>query len=56
MKETRTMEFKETVTNITRIVYTDKTGEHQVATMDDGMLYGGDSGTVIKKKIGRAHV
>ena len=39
------------VDGITRIVYTDKTGEHQVATMDDGMLYGGDSGTVIKKKL-----
>ena len=38
------------IDGITRIVYTDKTGEHQVATMDDGMLYGGDSGTVIKKK------
>ena len=36
---------------ITRIVYTDNTGEHQVATMDDGMLYGGDTGTVIKKKL-----
>ena len=39
------------VDGITRIVYTDKTGEHQVATMDDGMLYGGDTGTVIKKKL-----
>ena len=39
------------VDGITRIVYTDKTGEHQVATMEDGMLYGGDSGTVIKKKL-----
>ena len=39
------------VDGITRIVYTDHTGEHQVATMDDGMLYGGDSGTVIKKKL-----
>ena len=39
------------IDGITRIVYTDKTGEHQVATMDDGMLYGGDSGTVIKKKL-----
>ena len=39
------------VDGIARIVYTDKTGEHQVATMDDGMLYGGDSGTVIKKKL-----
>ena len=39
------------IDGITRIVYTDKTGEHQVATMDDGMLYGGDSGTVINKKL-----
>ena len=39
------------VDGIARIVYTDNTGEHQVATMDDGMLYGGDSGTVIKKKL-----
>lgn len=27
---------------ITRIVYTDNTGEHQVATMEDGMKYAGD--------------
>ncbi|WP_054747834.1 beta strand repeat-containing protein [Veillonella rogosae] len=39
------------VDGITRIVYTDNTGEHQVATMDDGMLYGGDAGNVIKKKL-----
>ena len=39
------------VDGITRIVYTDNTGEHQVATMDDGMLYGGDAGAVIKKKL-----
>ena len=39
------------VDGITRIVYTDNTGEHQVATMEDGMLYGGDTGTVIKKKL-----
>ena len=36
---------------ITRIVYEDKTGEHQVATLDDGMKYGGDSGDVIAKKL-----
>ena len=36
---------------ITRIVYEDKTGEHQVATLDDGMKYGGDTGEVIKKKL-----
>lgn len=29
---------------ITRIVYTDKTGEHQVATMEDGMKFAGDDG------------
>lgn len=34
---------------ITRIVCEDKNGEHQVATLDDGMKYGGDTGTVIKK-------
>ena len=39
------------VDGITRIVYQDKNGEHQVATMDDGMLYGGDTGNVIKKKL-----
>lgn len=36
---------------ITRIVCEDKNGEHQVATLDDGMKYGGDTGTVIKKKL-----
>ena len=36
---------------MTRIVYEDKTGEHQVATLDDGMKYGGDTGAVIKKKL-----
>lgn len=36
---------------ITRIIYEDKTGEHQVATLDDGMKYGGDTGEVIKKKL-----
>ena len=30
-------------TSLTRIVYTDKTGEHQVATMEDGMKYAGDN-------------
>ena len=39
------------VDGITRIVYQDKNGEHQVATMDDGMLYGGDTGKVIEKKL-----
>ncbi|WP_302594259.1 S-layer homology domain-containing protein [uncultured Megasphaera sp.] len=36
---------------ITRIVYEDKNGEHQVATLDDGMKYGGDTGDVIAKKL-----
>lgn len=36
---------------MTRIVYEDKNGEHQVATLDDGMKYGGDTGDVIKKKL-----
>ena len=41
---------------ITRIVYTDKTGEHQVATMEDGMKYAGDDAQndatkVITKKL-----
>lgn len=37
---------------ITRIKYTDEDGKtHQVATKDDGMAYGGDSGDVIKKKL-----
>ena len=36
---------------ITRIVYEDKTGEHQVATMEDGMVFGGDTGTDIIKKL-----
>ena len=36
---------------ITRIVYEDKTGEHQVATMGDGMVFGGDTGTDIIKKL-----
>ena len=37
---------------ITRIKYQDESGiTHQVATKDDGMAYGGDSGTTIKKKL-----
>ena len=37
---------------ITRIKYQDKNGKtHQVATKDDGMKYGGDSGTLINKKL-----
>ena len=37
---------------ITRIKYQDESGiTHEVATKDDGMAYGGDSGTTIKKKL-----
>ena len=37
---------------ITRIKYQDENGTtHEVATKDDGMAYGGDSGTTIKKKL-----
>ena len=37
---------------MTRIVYEDKNGvTHEVATLDDGMKYGGDTGAVIKKKL-----
>ena len=37
---------------MTRIVYEDKNGvTHEVATMGDGMKYGGDTGAVIKKKL-----
>ena len=37
---------------ITRIKYQDENGKtHQVATKDDGMKYGGDSGTLINKKL-----
>lgn len=38
-------------TSLTRIVYTDKTGEHQVATMEDGLKFKGDDTTVISKKL-----
>ena len=37
---------------ITRIKYQDENGTtHEVASKDDGMAYGGDSGTTIKKKL-----
>ncbi|PQL20427.1 hemagglutinin [Veillonella denticariosi JCM 15641] len=37
---------------ITRIKYQDENGKtHQVATKDDGMKYGGDTGNVINKKL-----
>ena len=36
---------------ITRIVYTDKNGDHQVATMEDGLKFKGDDTTVINKKL-----
>ena len=38
-------------TSLTRIIYTDKTGEHQVATMEDGLKFKGDDTTVIAKKL-----
>ena len=39
-------------TNITRLIIEDKDGKkHDVATLDDGMKYGGDTGAVIKKKL-----
>ena len=39
-------------TNITRLVIEEKDGtKHDVATLDDGMKYGGDTGNVIKKKL-----
>ncbi|MCI6261159.1 MAG: YadA-like family protein [Pyramidobacter sp.] len=39
-------------TTLTRIVYEDKDGNtHDVATLDDGMKYGGDTGAVIKKHL-----
>ena len=39
-------------TNITRLVIEEKDGkQHEVATLDDGMKYGGDTGAVIKKKL-----
>ena len=36
---------------ITRLVIEDKSGEHEVATLEDGMKYGGDTGDVIAKKL-----
>ena len=39
-------------TNITRLVIEEKDGtQHDIATLDDGMKYGGDTGAVIKKKL-----
>ena len=38
-------------TSLTRIVYTDKTGEHQVATMEDGLKFKGDDSKEIAKKL-----
>lgn len=38
--------------NITRLVIEEKNGDkHDIATLDDGMKYGGDTGAVIKKKL-----
>lgn len=36
---------------INRIVYEDKNGKHQVATMEDGLKFKGDDTTVINKKL-----
>ena len=36
---------------ISRIVYEDGTGEHQIATMEDGLKFKGDDETVISKKL-----
>ena len=38
-------------TSLTRVVYTDKTGEHQIATMEDGLKFKGDDGKEISKKL-----
>ena len=38
-------------TSLTRIVYKDATGEHQIATMEDGLKFKGDDTTVIAKKL-----
>ena len=38
-------------TSLTRIVYTDGAGEHQVATLEDGLKFKGDDGTEIAKKL-----
>ncbi len=36
---------------ITRIIYEDGKGDHQVATLDDGLKFAGDSGDTIKKNL-----
>lgn len=38
-------------TSLTRIVYKDATGEHQIATMEDGLKFEGDDGKEIAKKL-----
>ena len=39
-------------TNIARLIIEEKNGkQHDIATLDDGMKYGGDTGAVIKKKL-----
>ncbi|WP_292017858.1 MULTISPECIES: YadA-like family protein [unclassified Megasphaera] len=38
-------------TSLTRIVYKDGAGEHQVATMEDGLKFKGDNSPVIAKKL-----
>ena len=37
------------VEKASRIMYTDAKGTHEVATMDDGQVYGGDTGTAFKR-------
>ena len=37
--------------NVTRLVLEENGKKHDVATLDDGMKYGGDTGAVIKKKL-----
>ena len=39
-------------TEMTRIYYTDEKGDHQVATMDDGLKFAGDGGTPVGRKLG----
>lgn len=38
-------------TSLTRVVYEDKNGEHQIATLDDGLKFKGDDGKEIAKKL-----
>ena len=38
-------------TSLTRVVYEDKNGEHQIATLEDGLKFKGDNGKEISKKL-----